>query len=333
VEDLAIAPAASLRDAIRSAGTLTIIEDSRAPAPPTGAMSGGTGLFRDQAACPFRAFARYRLHVRDDLESPRAGLDPMDRGNVVHGMLAELWKTLGGRQRLDAMATADLDGVVASSVDKALDQLKRRRADVLAGAFGRLERDRLMRIAHEWLAKERHRGDFEVVALEDKQPATFGGVTVNVKLDRMDSVPGVGHFVIDYKTGEPKPSALMLPRMDEPQLAMYALSRQDVGAIAFAHVRAGSMEFRGIAKSADVAPGVDLVGKGRMASKAFATWSAALGEWKADLEVLGAEYASGEARVDPKRGAETCKQCEQQAFCRIAEKSTFGAVRKAQVDD
>ena len=75
LDDLAIAPAASLRDAIRRAGTMTVIDDSRAPPPPTGAMSGGTGLFRDQAACPFRAFARYRLHCRDGLDSPRAGLE------------------------------------------------------------------------------------------------------------------------------------------------------------------------------------------------------------------------------------------------------------------
>ncbi|HEY2629161.1 MAG TPA: PD-(D/E)XK nuclease family protein [Usitatibacter sp.] len=334
LEDLSIPPVASLRDAIRRAGTVTTLDDSRAPPPPTAAVSGGTGLFKDQAACPFRAFARYRLHCRDGLDSPRAGLDPMDRGNVVHAMLAELWKALGNKERLDAIGDAELDGVVVSSVDKALEQLKRRRADVLAGAFGRLERERLVRIAHEWLAKERNRGDFEVVAIEDKQPATFGGVTVNVKLDRMDSVPGVGHFVIDYKTGEAKPAALLLPRMDEPQLAMYALSRPNVGAVAFAHVRTGGMEFRGLAKSADVATGVALAGKGSSnVAKAYPTWDRALGLWKAELDAIGQEYAGGVARVDPKKGPATCQQCEQQAFCRIAERSTFGAVKKAEDDD
>jgi ATP-dependent helicase/nuclease subunit B len=334
IEDLAIAPAASLREAIRRAGTLAAIEDSRAPPPPAGAMSGGTGLFRDQAACPFRAFARYRLHCRDGLDAPRAGLDPMDRGNIVHAMLAELWKALGSKERLDTMASADLDAIVVASVDKALEQLKRKRADILGGAFGRLEHDRLVRVAHEWLAKERNRSGFEVVAVEDKQPATFGGVTVNVKLDRMDSVPGVGHFVIDYKTGVAKAAALIPPRMDEPQLAMYALSRPNVGAVAFAHVRTGGMEFRGIARAADVAVGVELAGKGRSAaSRAYPTWDGALNQWKAELDALGIEYASGVARVDPKRGPMTCQQCEQQPFCRIAEKSTFGAVRKTEDDD
>ena len=334
LEDLRVAPSASLRDAIRRAGAIETLDDSRAPPPPTGAVSGGTGLFRDQAACPFRALAKHRLGCRDAPESPRPGLDPRDRGNIVHAMLAELWRSLGGSERLGKASASELEAIVASAVDKATESVKRYRPDVLAGAFGRLERARLARIAHEWLAVERGRMDFEVVAIEDKKPATFGGVTVNVKLDRMDDVPGVGRFVIDYKTGEVKPGALVPPRMDEPQLAMYALSREDVGAVAFAQVRTGDMEFRGIAKVDGVAKGVEQVGKGRSAaSKAYPTWNRAISQWKAELDALGEEFAGGEARVDPKRGTDTCKQCDQQPLCRFAEKSTFGAVRKAEDDD
>ena len=334
LEDLAIAPATDLRNAIRRAGTLTTLDDSCAPPPPAGAVSGGTGLFRDQAACPFRAFARHRLHCRDGLDSPRAGLDPMDRCTIVHAMLAELWKALGSKaaRQHGGHRAGCRHRVFGGQGPRAAQAQARRRA--WEAHSGGSSASALIRIAPRMAGEERNRSDFEVVAVEDKQPATFGGVTVNVKLDRMDCVPGVGHFVIDYKTGEPKPSALVLPRMDEPQLAMYALSRPNVGAVAFAHVRTGGMEFRGIAKSADVATGVELVGKGRSAvSKIYSTWDGALGQWKAELDALGHEYATGVARVDPKRGPATCQQCEQQPFCRIAEKSTFGAVRKAEVDD
>lgn len=338
LEELSVAPATSLRDAIRRAGAIETLDDSRAPPPPAGAVSGGTGLFRDQAACPFRAVAKHRLGCRDAPESPRPGLDPRDRGNIVHAMLAELWRSLGSKERLDSASQsaneAELEAIVSASVDKAIESVKRYRPDVLGGAFGRLERARLERIAFDWLAEERGRADFEVVAVEDKQPATFGGVTVNVKLDRMDRVPGVGHFVIDYKTGEAKAGALLPPRMDEPQLAMYALSRDNVGAVAFAHVRTGGMGFRGIAKAEGIAKGVELAGKGRSAaSKAYPTWNGAIALWKAELDALGREVAIGEARVDPKRGPLTCQQCEQHPLCRIAEKSTFGAVKKADDDD
>ncbi|MFZ3323894.1 MAG: PD-(D/E)XK nuclease family protein [Usitatibacter sp.] len=334
LEDLSIAPPVSLRDAIRRAGAIETLDDSHAPPAPDGVIAGGTGLFRDQGACPFRAFAKHRLGCRDAPESPRPGLDPRDRGNIVHAMLAELWRVLGNKQRLDDASADELRSIVAASVDKAVESVKRYRQDVLGGAFGRLERGRLARIAHEWLAEEKKRGDFEVVAIEDKQPATFGGVTVNVKLDRMDDIPGAGQLVIDYKTGKANPSGLMVPRLDEPQLPMYALSRDNVVAVAFAHVRTGEMAFRGLAKVDKIARGVEPVGKGSTAiAKFYSTWTDAMARWKGELESLGTAFASGDARVDPKRGPETCKQCEQQPLCRIAEKSAFGAVKKAQDDD
>ena len=334
LEALALAPAASLRDAIHRARRIETVDDSRAPPAPAGTVSGGTGLFRDQGACPFRAFAKYRAGCRDELPTPQPGLDAMDRGNIVHAMLAELWRALGSKRRLEEMDAGAIESAIAEAVDKAIANVARYRVEALAGRFGELERERLAGIARDWLAVERERMDFAVAAIEDKKPATFGGVTVNVKLDRMDEVPGVGRFVIDYKTGEAKPSALLAPRMDEPQLAMYALSRENVGGVAFAHVRAGGMEFRGVAKAAGIAPGVELAGKGRSAaSKAYPTWNAALAQWKSELESLGKAYAGGDARVDPKRGPATCQQCEQQPFCRIAERSTFGGVRKAEDDD
>ena len=94
------------------------------------------------------------------------------------------------------------------------------------------------------------------------------------------------------------------------------------------------MEFRGLAKADKLAKGVEQVGKGSThAAKFYSTWADAMGRWKAELESLGAAFASGDARVDPKRGQDTCKQCEQQPLCRIAEKSTFGAVKRAADDD
>jgi probable DNA repair protein len=336
LEDLAIAPAASLRDAIRRAGSIEALDDSRGPPPLlAGTISGGTGLFRDQAACPFRAFAKHRLGCRDAPESPKPGLNPMDRGTIVHAMLAELWRSLEHKARLDDSTAEELRPIVTASVEKAIESVKRFRPDVLGGVFGRLERERLARIAHEWLTLERGRSaDFDVVAIEEKQPAMFGGVTVNVKLDRLDDVAGLGRFVIDYKTGEASPSGLMVPRLDEPQLPMYALSHENVAGVAFAQVRTGDMEFRGIAKADKVARGVEQVGKGSTkVAKFYSTWPEAMARLKSDLESTGRAFASGDARVDPKRGVDTCKQCEQQPFCRIAEKSAYGAVKKAEEDD
>ena len=163
---------------------------------------------------------------------------------------------------------------------------------------------------------------------------TFGGVSVNVKLDRMDRLEAGGDAVLDYKTGDCKTGDWMGGRPEEPQLPMYALSVPGVVAVAFAQVKAGDMCFRGIGKAADLIPGVNLVAKDRSrAAKQYADWDALLAGWRKELEALGRGFAAGDARVDPKKGAATCGMCDQQMVCRIAEKAPFGEVGGGERDE
>ncbi|MBS0012941.1 MAG: hypothetical protein KFF46_03130, partial [Desulfobacterales bacterium] len=76
-----------------------------APVPPGAEVSGGTGIFKSQAACPFQAYGRYRLGARG-LEMPAPGLNARDRGNLVHYALERLWRQIGDFQTL-----ADMDEV------------------------------------------------------------------------------------------------------------------------------------------------------------------------------------------------------------------------------
>ena len=74
LESLEAAPPALLRDVIRASGTLESIDDPTGPPLADKVLaSGGTRIFRDQATCPFRAFAHVRL-ASEPLEAPRPGL-------------------------------------------------------------------------------------------------------------------------------------------------------------------------------------------------------------------------------------------------------------------
>jgi len=44
-------------------------------------------MVKDQAACPFRAFAAHRLGA-EGLQFPHTGLDALERGTLVHRVLA-----------------------------------------------------------------------------------------------------------------------------------------------------------------------------------------------------------------------------------------------------
>ena len=323
IDDLALERAAKLRDAIRVAGTMTTIQDAQAPAVADTSRSGGTGLFRDQAACPFRAFAARRLEAKA-LETPRPGLDPRDRGNLVHAMLARVWEALETRDGLMAASADELARILGESAGKAIAETKRKREDALAGRYAGLERKRLVRLAADWLEIERSREPFEVVAIERKRPVTFGGITVEGKLDRMDRL-AQGHAVIDYKTGACKTSAWMGQRPDEPQLPMYALGAEDVVAVAFAVVKTGESRFKGVSRVAALLPKVSTIEKDASGRKQYRDWNALVASWRVELDAIGQGFARGDARVDPKRGAATCANCDQSMLCRIAEKAPFGA--------
>ena len=322
-EKLALPAYDGLRDAIRRARREEHVPDPRAPAIPQNAASaGGTSVFGDQAACPFRAFARHRLDA-EGLEAAPPGPDARDRGTLVHAMLAKVWAELKSKERLDVISDPDLDALLAEAADTAIGRLQWSRPDALARRFAKLERERLAQLGRAWLEQERKRPAFEVVEIEKKQTVSLGGLTVNAKLDRLDRLQGGAHAILDYKTGEANVAGWLGARPDEPQLPLYAVtSGTDVAAVAFARVRVGEMKFKGIARKDGLIPGVGVLTK-QQASKRYGSWDDLLSGWRGELEALGREFASGEARVAPKDGLVTCTYCDVKPFCRIYER--YGA--------
>jgi probable DNA repair protein len=313
------------RDAIHRAAKVERMRDAQATAVgATDAAHGGASLIKDQSACPFRAFAAHRLGAQG-IESPRTGLDASERGTLVHRVLASAWRQLGSRRSLDAIGAAELDALLAAAADEAVASQKRNRPTTLAGRFAAIEKARLVRLARAWLEYERGRGDFAVVAVEDRRAVELGPLKLNVRLDRVDDARPGGRIVIDYKTGRSSAGSFLGARPEEPQLPLYlTAAERDAGAIAFAQVRAGDMKFVGLAREQGVLPGAKTPAEaGR--SGAAATWDAQVAFWRAELERLAHEFAAGNAAVDPKRPAHTCRECDLQPLCRIHERAPGGA--------
>ncbi|MFM9969887.1 MAG: PD-(D/E)XK nuclease family protein [Burkholderiales bacterium] len=315
---------------------LEFLTDRYAPAIAKGSSSaGGTSVFRDQAACPFKAYAIHRLRARP-LDTA-SDLDASDRGTLTHKLLDKIWRELKSSAALHALAQRDLDALIATAADTAINSLRWRRPEALSGRLLQLERERLIRVATYWLAAERERPAFEIVGLEQKESFSFGGLAVNAKLDRMDRILGVdggAWAVLDYKTGRTEVSGWLGARPDEPQLPLYAAgagkglgSDAKVVALAYARPRAGAMDFLGIAREDNLIPGVRSLSKQRAdAAKAYYSWEHMLSSMRAELEALGREFMSGDARVDPKRGEKTCGECQLQGLCRISERESFSTL-------
>ena len=299
---------ASFRDFIFKSGKTENFTDEKAPALVNKSVRGGTRVLADQAACPFRAYARHRLGA-EALEAPEPGLDAMQRGQLLHSLMAGIWRELKQSSGL----SSDLKSLIEKSAAAAVAGL------AIEGRFAELEKQRLIRLAGDWLEVERAREPFEVVQIERKKTIEIGGLALSGRIDRMDRLLEGGmrgsHALIDYKTGRATRSSWMGERPDEPQLPLYVVSAaEDVTAVAFATLRAGEMKFSGYALKDREIPGV----------QAAKSWSGLVATWKRDLEKLASGFAAGDARVDPKKGNATCRQCDLQPLCRVHQKEDAG---------
>ncbi|HLE65991.1 MAG TPA: PD-(D/E)XK nuclease family protein [Burkholderiales bacterium] len=291
----------SWRDRIFRAARIESFTDEKAPPVASARIRGGTRVLADQAACPFRAFARWRL-AAEGLEEPAAGPDAMARGQLLHELMRGLWEEARTRDALDG----DLDPLIERAAAAAVKEAG------LEGRFAELERARLCRLAREWLEVERKRGGFEVVSLEERREIGVSNLAFSGRIDRMDRLPDGSHLLIDYKTGSRlSPRMWLDARPDEPQLPLYAVSaKEEIGAVAFARLKTGEMRFMGFSREDGLVPGVN----------AAKSWQGLLESWKRELESLAQGFAAGDARVDPKRGLATCRNCDLHTLCRVYER-------------
>lgn len=316
----AIAAYPEFRDAIHAARDDERLPDDRAPALADGMVTGaGTALIKDQAACPFRAYAKHRLHAAAP-ETPHAGLDAAERGTLVHRVLAQAWTKLRNSDALSIISSTDLDALLSAAADTAMERIRRERPTTLSGRFADIEKNRLVGLARAWLEQDRRRGAFSVIAVEDKRGMAIGGLTLNARLDRVDETADGRRIVIDYKTGKATPGAMLGERPDEPQLPLYLLTAESgAAAVAFAQVRAGDMGYVGLARDGDLLPGIRAWAESRYRDR-HPAWPDVVAAWQMDLEGIAQQFAAGVATVDPKQHPNTCRLCDQHAFCRIRER-------------
>src|SRR5207249_5414834 len=88
------------RDLLFASKKLESLEDSKAPPVQVNQVRVGTRVLADQAACPFRAFARWRL-AAEALEEPAPGLDARQRGALLHDLMKHLWGILKNSKALE----------------------------------------------------------------------------------------------------------------------------------------------------------------------------------------------------------------------------------------
>lgn len=284
-------------------------------------VSGGTAILKDQALCPFRAYARHRLNA-EGLVTGALGLDALDRGSLVHDSLEFFWEQTRDLQTLQRLTEEALCKRVDECIEKALVKLALDRQVPIPRGLKNNEARRLAKLLSEWLEVEKQRADFTVECLETWHRTSLGQLTIQTRLDRIDRLADGSQIIIDYKTGQPGIADWLGERPLEPQLPLYSLDRdgQNLAAVAFAKVRNSNCAFIGVAREAELLPGIPaLANNSALEAAGILDWKTLLADWRKHLLHLSNEFARGVAVVSPIDQGKACDRCDLQILCRINE--------------
>jgi probable DNA repair protein len=317
-----IAPAEPAPELVR----LMDLPDKAPPPPPEDhVFQGGAAILQAQAACGFKAFAERRL-FSSAVDSIALGLDPLERGSLVHDVLEKLWAEVQTQAALKSLTTASRNALLARSIDEALARHRPRGADQASEqawprAYIETERRHLMKLLNPWLDFECTRAPFAVKSREEKLSGIhIGPLLLDIRVDRVDELVSDANpennppaeIILDYKTGRAAPADWLGPRPDAPQLPLYAVvaGSPQLAAVAFATVRHGKdMGITGYEASDGILP--------KPAKLDAESLQAQVEEWREVLTSLAEDFHSGMAIVSPKRYPLTCTRCEQRLLCRL----------------
>jgi ATP-dependent helicase/nuclease subunit B len=273
-------------------------------------INGGSVIMKYQAACPFHAFARFRLGA-ESLAKINLGLNAIERGNLLHRVLEILWNKLSDQATLLKLSAEELQEIVRQAIDAAFIPAIKKNPLTFKKYFTDLEKKRLTILLHNWLAQEKQRPAFKVLAIEQAQDFTIGQIPLKLRIDRIDELADGTRIIIDYKTGNVSINSWLGERPDEPQLPIYCIANTtQISGLLFAQIKNNKANFQGITAQ-------DLQIKG---VKTFPGWQTLLAQWQCELEKLAKEFYQGHAEVHPKYAEQTCQYCDLQLLCRVKEK-------------
>lgn len=290
-------------------------------------IRGGAAVIKDQMACPFRAMALHRLGAKG-LETSHTGLNAMERGVLIHRVLADVWKQLQTKEALDMISHVDLEEIVLRAAKESITFIRSDRPATLLGYFAEIEQQRLARLTIEWLSTERKRKDFKVIVSEDKHCITLDRLLLTLRLDRVDQLIDGRKIIIDYKTGLLSISSILGDCLDEPQLPLYLVTTDsDVVAVAFAQIKIGKMRFIGLARDDDLLPDIQALSESRW-HDLHSSWEELVAAWRTNLFRIAENFSDGNAQVAPNKYPQTCRNCNIKPLCRIHERFNSALVEQ-----
>lgn len=256
-------------------------------------LTGGSSILRNQAICPFAAFAIHRLGAKAPLPAFQ-GLSPIDRGHILHNSLASFWEEVKTQKQLLSQDDAQQSTLVRKHVETAISPYQKRAPDIMGPRYTQLEIDRQCQLIQQWLEQEKQRPAFTAIEIETTLKVDFHGLPLTLRLDRLDQLDSGQLIVIDYKTGSPNLNQWQGDRPEEPQLPLYAVCyNADIHALMFVEVNARQVRPIGLGDLTESHDGITPISQAKQDLPE--DWQQTCEHWDKTLTQLTEDFLQGEA--------------------------------------
>jgi probable DNA repair protein len=334
-DELTVAQTRSLRTSLFEARPLlATILDEQAPQVAAAQTTGGAMILELQSRCPFRSQAQLRLHAQP-IPRVSLGLEPRDRGTLLHRVLADIWGELREQRVLLEMDDLDLALRIRTFAEQQAARTLRP-STRLRSRLAAMEIESVVIQIMGLMALERERTPFVVHLAEQGERFSIGGLQIRLQADRIDELQDGGQLLLDYKLGDSHKPRQWLDtwpgRPRRPQLPLYALAHaQRASGLAFVVLAPRTIEFRGWSRDLGVAPGISAYPQKRLPPDAPSDWAALMQHWHYTLTQLATGFVAGHALVDPL--PQECETCHLSSFCRIHERALLTDAAEGAIDE
>lgn len=279
---------------------LEIIQDNKAQNITHYQIKKGIKTLKDQGLCQFRGFAN-RLDI-DEFDEEIIGLSSIDKGNILHKVLENIYSKITNKQELEAVE--NIEHFIKNHLTDAMSEYK-------CDEFYNVVFNDIFNKVNEFLELEKMRDNWQVLAVEKQQKIKLANLEFSTKIDRIDEVSGE-KIIFDYKSGEASRSK-WCGNIVEPQLPIYALSG-DYQALSFVNFK-DKVGYSATSENKDILGSVKH--KANLC-KGITTWQEQAEYWQQHLEQIATDFENGKAGVNPRK--QSCLYCNLQSFCKIEQK-------------
>ena len=238
---------------------LETVEDYYAPAitQPT-RLRGGTQYFKLDAINPMFAYLVYQLGAKP-IEPANIGFNALDRGNIIHTVMQNIWNDLNNKNNLLEVITQEkLNKLIESCTADAIAHIKHTKDSRIEESLVSFESARINQMLINLLNMESHRQDFTIDNTEFMVEVNIDLLTIHLRIDRADLDESGRLIIFDYKTGKTNLNGLQKQPLQDVQLPIYAIAQQNkqakekLAGVGYINVSSKELGYKGIGDNINI---------------------------------------------------------------------------------